>query len=278
MRYGFVSPFGDPALVVDLAVEIERAGWDAAFTYETIYQMDPWVVLGAMAARTERVMLGPLLTPPSRRRPWKLASEVATVDRLSAGRAVLCVGLGALDTGFAAVGEETGRRERAALMDECLEICDRLWAGEPFSYAGEHYTVDWKVADWEAQRGAFRPVQEPRPPVWCVAQIGAEKPMRRALRWDGCLPYKSTADNPYAPLEPADVSELRAWATANQQGDRRFDIALEGATPVGDLQAGVDKVEPLAEAGATWWIESRWDEANDPDAIRARIAQGPPRP
>ena len=278
MRYGFVIPFGDPGLVVDLAVEIERAGWDAAFTYETVYQMDPWVVLGAMATRTERVMLGPLLTPPSRRRPWKLASEVATVDRLSGGRAVLCVGLGALDTGFAAVGEETGRRERAELMDECLEICDRLWAGEPFSYAGKHYRVDWKVADWEAQRGAYRPIQEPRPPVWCVAQAGAEKPMRRALRWDGCLPYKKTAENPYATLEPADVSELRAWATANQQGDRRFDIALEGATPVGDLQAGVDKVGPLAEAGATWWIESRWEEANDGAAIRARIAQGPPRP
>lgn len=278
MRYGFVIPFGDPALVVDLAVEVERAGWDAAFTYETIYQMDPWVVLGAMAARTSRVMLGPLLTPPSRRRPWKLASEVATVDRLSAGRAMLCVGLGALDTGFAAVGEETGKRERAELMDECLEICDCLWAGEPFTFAGAHYTLDWKVADWESERGAFRPVQQPRPPVWCVAQVGAEKPMRRALRWDGCLPYKKTDENPYAPLDPADVSELRAWATANTQGDRRFDIALEGSTPVDDLRAAVEQVQPLAEAGATWWIESRWDEANDPDAIRARIAQGPPRP
>jgi alkanesulfonate monooxygenase SsuD/methylene tetrahydromethanopterin reductase-like flavin-dependent oxidoreductase (luciferase family) len=278
MQYGFVIPFGDPELQVDLAVEIERAGWDAAFTWETIYQADPWVVLGAMAARTERVRLGPLLTPPSRRRPWKLASEVATVDRLSKGRAVLCVGLGALETGFAEVGEETGRRERAELMDECLEICDRLWSGGPFTFEGKHYTVDWSRYPVEPFRPAYRPVQEPRPPIWCVAKLGAEKPMRRALRWDGCLPYKQTADNPYASLEPADVSELRAWATANADGDRRFHIALEGTTPIGDRAVGVEKVEPLAEAGATWWIESRWDDPGGVDAIRARIAQGPPRP
>lgn len=278
MRYGFVIPFGDPELVVDLAVEIEQAGWDAAFTYETIYQMDPWVVLGAMAVRTERIRLGTLLTPPSRRRPWKLAAEVATVDRLSRGRALLCVGLGALDTGFGAVGEETGRRERAALMDECLEIMDRLWSGEPFTFEGAHYTIEWKVPEWEAPRGTYRPVQEPRPPIWCVAELGREKPMRRALHWDGCLPYKKTAENPYAPLDAADVSELRAWATANQKGDRRFDIALEGTTPIGEAQAAIEQVQSLAEAGATWWIESRWEEANDVDRIRQRIAQGPPRP
>ena len=273
MRYGFVIPLDDVHQVVDLAVEIERAGWDAAFTYETIYQMDPWVVLGAMAVRTERIRLGTLLTPPARRRPWKLASEVATLDRLSRGRAVLCVGLGAPDTGYANVGEETGRRERAGLTDECLEICDRLWSGEPFTFEGEHYTVAWPPREGQH----YRPVQEPRPPVWCVAQVGAEKPMARALRWDGCLPYKRTAENPYAPLDAAEVSELRAWATANQRGDRRFDIALEGTTPTGEPQAAVERVQPLAEAGATWWIESRWEEPDGADGIRRRIAQGPPR-
>ena len=274
MRYGFVIPLDDPSLVVDLAVEVEQAGWDAAFTYETIYQMDPWVVLGAMAVRTERIRLGTLLTPPARRRPWKLASEVATLDRLSRGRAVLCVGLGAPDTGYANVGEETGRSERAELTDECLDICDRLWSGEPFTFEGKHHRVEWPPREGQE----YRPVQEPRPPVWCVAQVGAEKPMRRALHWDGCLPCKRTPENPCAPLAAADVSELRAYATANSTGDRRFDIALEGTTPVGDHQAGVDKVEPLAEAGATWWIESMWETPGGVDAVRARIAQGPPRP
>ena len=55
---------------------------------------DPWVVMAAMAMRTERVTLGAIVTPPARRRPWKLAREAMTLDRLSGGRLVLPVGLG----------------------------------------------------------------------------------------------------------------------------------------------------------------------------------------
>jgi alkanesulfonate monooxygenase SsuD/methylene tetrahydromethanopterin reductase-like flavin-dependent oxidoreductase (luciferase family) len=270
MQFGFVIPFGDPRLVLDLAVEIELAGWDAAFTWETIYFADPWVTLGAMAVRTERVKLGPLLTPPSRRRPWKLASEVATVDRLSSGRAILAVGLGALDTGFAEVGEETGRKERAELMDECLEVADRFWSGAPFSFEGRHYRVEWMQERGEP----FRPVQQPRPPVWVVTQLGAERSMKRAFRWDGALPFKKTPDNPYAPLEPGDVARLRRLATEHN-GDRVWDIALEGMTPVGDA-AATDRVARLADAGATWWIESMWEHPGGVDAVRERIAAGPP--
>ena len=74
---------------------------------------DPWVVMAAMAMRTERVTLGAIVTPPARRRPWKLARETMTVDRLSNGRLVLPVGLGALDDGaFGNVGEPTEARVR----------------------------------------------------------------------------------------------------------------------------------------------------------------------
>ena len=69
--------------------------------------------------RTERVALGAIVTPPARRRPWKLARETMTVDRLSSGRLVLPVGLGALDdAAFGNVGEPTEARIRAELLDE----------------------------------------------------------------------------------------------------------------------------------------------------------------
>jgi alkanesulfonate monooxygenase SsuD/methylene tetrahydromethanopterin reductase-like flavin-dependent oxidoreductase (luciferase family) len=270
VKFGFVIPFGDPRLVVELAQEIELAGWDAAFGWETIYFADPWVLLGAMAVKTERVRLGTLLTPPSRRRPWKLASEVATVDHLSNGRAVLAVGLGALETGFAEVGEETGRKERAALMDETLELLGRFWSGEPFQHEGSHYRVDWTKDRGEP----FLPVQRPRPPIWPVAQFGSERSMGRALRWDGVLPFKVTPEHAFARLEPADVAELRRFA--NDAGkDESWDIALEGVTPLGDQEA-IEKVARHAEAGATWWIESMWDEPGGVEAVRRRIAAGPP--
>jgi alkanesulfonate monooxygenase SsuD/methylene tetrahydromethanopterin reductase-like flavin-dependent oxidoreductase (luciferase family) len=228
-------------------------------------------MLGAMAVKTERIRLGTLLTPPSRRRPWKLASEVATVDRLSNGRAVLAVGLGALDTGFAEIGEETGKKERAALMDETLQLLDRFWSGEVFRHEGTRYRIDWTKDRGEP----FRPVQRPRPPIWTVAQFGSLRSVGRALRWDGALAFKSTPDNAFASLELEDLEALRKTATEAGK-DAGWDIALEGVTSPGDA-AAEDRVQRLAEAGATWWIESMWDVPGGVDAVRERIAAGPPR-
>ncbi len=113
--------------------------------------------------RTERVRFGTMLTPLSRRRPWKVASEVVTLDHLSNGRVILPVGLGAVgpedpNNWFAQVGEETDRKIRAKMLDESLDILDGLWSGQPFSYDGEHYHV---------QNVTFSPtpVQSPRVPI-----------------------------------------------------------------------------------------------------------------
>ena len=141
MRFGFVVPWGDADDVGDLAAAAEEAGWDGLFVWEPVWGVDAWISLGLAAMRTSRIRLGTLLTPPSRRRPWELAGQVATVDRLSDGRVTLSVGLGALDSGFETFGEECDRRIRAELMDECLDIACGLWGGQPFSYSGAHYHV-----------------------------------------------------------------------------------------------------------------------------------------
>src|SRR4029450_7174455 len=96
----------------------ERAGWDGFFVWEPIWGVDAWVCLAAAAMRTERIRLGTMLSPLSRMRPWKLASETATLDNLPGGRVILAVGLGALAAGFAEFGEVTERRTRAELLDE----------------------------------------------------------------------------------------------------------------------------------------------------------------
>src|SRR6266446_4689764 len=88
MQFGFIVTTGDPRTVADLAAEAEGAGWDGVFYYDAIAigdapLYDPWVVMAAMAMRTERVRLGAIVTPPARRRPWKLAREAMTLDRLS---------------------------------------------------------------------------------------------------------------------------------------------------------------------------------------------------
>src|SRR6266536_2717817 len=89
MKYGFVLPVGDARTVADLAYDAEQAGWDGLFVAETVWGIDAWISLTAAAMRTERIRLGTDLTPLSRMRPWKLASETATLDHLSNGRVIV---------------------------------------------------------------------------------------------------------------------------------------------------------------------------------------------
>jgi len=100
MKFGFVLPWGDARTAANLAFEAEKAGWDGFFVWEPVWGIDAWVSLTAAAMRTEKIKLGTMLSPISRMRPWKLASETATLDNLSNGRVILSVGLGANDTGL----------------------------------------------------------------------------------------------------------------------------------------------------------------------------------
>ncbi len=134
MKYGFVLPSGDARAAADMARAAEDAGWDGFFVWEPVWGHDAWVCLTAAAMVTERIRLGTMLTPISRMRPWKLASETATLDNLSGGRVILSVGLGAPDVGYAQFGEVLDRKTRAELMDEGLDILTGLWRGQPFSY------------------------------------------------------------------------------------------------------------------------------------------------
>lgn len=272
MRFGIILTAGDPRTCADLAADAEAAGWDGVFTWDGIAigsmeTYDPWVTLAAMAMRTSRVRLGALVTPPSRRRPWKLARETMSVDRLSGGRLVLPVGLGALDDGaFGTVGEATDSRTRAERLDETLAIVDGLWSGQPFGFEGRHYRFAPMT---------FRPtpVQRPRIPIWVVGAWPAERSMARAARWDGILPYALPSSTAGA-VTPELVAELRAWIGARRSLDG-YDIVVEGVTPADDPVAAAAETDRWARAGATWWIESDW-ETGTVEALRARIAAGPP--
>src|ERR1700734_1100401 len=138
MRYGAVLPGGTATEQLEQAVLAEEAGWDGVFAWETAYGVDPWTLLAAIALRPSRVRLGPMLTPLPWRRPWKLASQVATLDQLSGGRAILGIGLGAADDALPDTGEVTGLRDRAERLDEGIDLIRALWQGEQ-AYDGPHY-------------------------------------------------------------------------------------------------------------------------------------------
>src|SRR5919112_3792916 len=112
MRYGFVLPGGTATEQLEQAVLADRAGWDGVFVWEAAYGVDAWTLLAAMAQRTTRLRLGTMLTPLPWRRPWKVASQAVTLDQLSGGRAILAVGLGAVDASLGETGEVIDRRAR----------------------------------------------------------------------------------------------------------------------------------------------------------------------
>lgn len=256
------GPFGDPRVAATLAVAAEEAGWDGYFSWDSMPTRldpppthDPWVILSAVAAATRRITIGTCVAVLPRYKPHLLARTLVSLDGLSNGRLVLGVGLGG-DGGasLTAFGEDGDATVRAQKTDEALEVMTRLWAGEPVSFRGTHYSVE----DFTL---SARPVQKPRIPIW----VGGDSPaaMRRAARWDGWIgpdarPLESTAD---------DAVEVRR-RLESLRGGAGIDIAWGGST-----SRGIDSVRSFHEAGVTWWIEV---PQGSPDEIMARVQAGPP--
>jgi alkanesulfonate monooxygenase SsuD/methylene tetrahydromethanopterin reductase-like flavin-dependent oxidoreductase (luciferase family) len=223
----FVAPFeelADAAVIARLAARAEEAGFDGFFLWDHVdYRdpvhalADPWVCMAALASATERILTGPLITPPARRRIHKLARETVTLDRLSGGRLVFGAGLGSDGSGeFSKFGEESDARARAKLLDDGLDQLVAYWNGE-----------------FEP-----RPLQQPRIPIWLAARWPNRKPVRRALKWDGLFPIDLPG--------PEALAELASEVREARGDDDSFDIVVTNP-------AGTDP-EPWEAAGATWCL------------------------
>jgi alkanesulfonate monooxygenase SsuD/methylene tetrahydromethanopterin reductase-like flavin-dependent oxidoreductase (luciferase family) len=277
MKYGFVFPAGNAAEGAELAVEAERAGWDGFFTWEATWGVDAWVLLTAAAMRTTTIRLGTMVTPLPKRKPWEVASQAATLDNLSGGRVTLSVGLGAPDARFWIFEDDPGRKVRAEMMDEGLEMLALMWRGEAFSYEGNHYHA--KRPD---QMIPPATTQQPRIPTWVVGLWPAPKSMRRSARWDGWLPNFKTPgdglDRPNYEQLAAGVAWIREERERHGLGMDDYDVVMEGNTSPGP--EAVAEVREWERAGATWWLEANWQvEATTAfEWSRGRLRAGPPRP
>jgi alkanesulfonate monooxygenase SsuD/methylene tetrahydromethanopterin reductase-like flavin-dependent oxidoreductase (luciferase family) len=273
MKYGFILPSGNARAAADLARQAEESGWDGFFVWEAVWSTDAWISLTAAAMVTRRIRLGTMLTAISRMRPWKLASETATLDDLSGGRVILSVGLGAPDTGFKEFGEVTDRKTRAELLDEGLDILTGLWNGQPFQYNGKHY----HIKPIRFPHTPPPPIQKPRIPIWVVGAWPRPKSMRRVLRYDGLLPAATgkTGKVEMRRATPEEISQMKIWIDQRRTEPTPFDIVVEGTTPGDDPSGAADIVRPYAESGATWWLEARWGDS-DQEHVLERIRQGPP--
>jgi hypothetical protein len=289
MKYGLSIPqledFADVRRLASLAQEAEEVGWDGFFIWDHILfdnldrrVIDPWVAMAAIAMKTSRIRVGPMITPIARRRPWKLAREALSIDQLSNGRLILGVGLGAPEEWeFAAFGEETEAKLRARKMDEGLEIFTGLLSGEPFSYIGEFYHL-------AEMRFLPKPVQSPHIPIWVGGAWPNKKPLQRSVKFDGYFP-----DVRQHPVTADDWKGVVEFVESYRGKESVFDLIQYGVTTGDDPAAAAEQLEPYREVGLTWWVEGispydyglGWSDpwtAETVEQLELRIRQGPPRP
>ncbi|WP_305784219.1 LLM class flavin-dependent oxidoreductase [Symbioplanes lichenis] len=208
MRYGLELPCGGDGvtagLLVELGVRAEAAGWDGVFfeDYLVYYRgeapatYDPWVLLTAIAARTERVRLGTTVSGLLARDPVKLAREAATLQALAPGRVVLGVGLG----DPADKGAEPFAGARGPEMDRRLARLLDLLGGEV--------------------------------PVWVGGSAEAGAVLRRAATAQGIVPYKLSDTEDWSDFSAEEVRRLdvRPEFDIAVGGRRRLaDVAAERA-------------------------------------------------
>ena len=271
MRCGAVIPYAAERDFAELAAVAEAAGWDAVFSWEAVWGQDAWVTLAAAAMTTQRIRLGPLLTPVPAQRPWELAQKIASVDRLSDGRVTVSVGLGAVQGNWSAFLPDEGRAVRARQLDEGLDVVAGLLRGQPFSYAG----TQWSISE-VTELIPPGPVQRPHPPIWCVGALvpgrTRQPSLERAARWQGkmCIRDRVLEEDQrlgylIAGVDRRVVEDLLRHERARRQvaggdevvggvgrGDLRVQIEgdeLVGAGRIRRIRGNAEQVDPAGAAG-----------------------------
>ena len=201
-----ITPGMAPGQVADLAVEVERAGFDRLGISDVILWHDCYVLMALCAGATERVEIGPLVTNPYSRHPAVLAGAVATLSEVSGGRAFLGLGVGA---GLEQFGMNYPRPVRT--VREAAVICRRLWSGEELTYAGEVFSAD-------------RARLQSPPAVMPALVLGTRSP--GMMRLAGELADRVLVGARY--WSPAQAAEYRGWLAegAARAGRRSEDVEV----------------------------------------------------
>jgi probable F420-dependent oxidoreductase len=253
MKFGImfanVGPFGSPDRAAHLAQKAEQVGIESLWTVEHVvvpkgygskypYSRDGkmpgpeespipdpliWMTYAAAVTRKIKVATGVLILP--QRHPFYVAKELATLDVLSQGRAILGVGIGWLEEEFRGVGVPFA--ERAARTEESIQALRSLWGEKPSAFAGKHYR-------WDAVESNPKPVQKPGVPIVVGGHV--EGAARRAARYgDGFFPAR-------ADLLPSLLGTLRKECAAIGRDPNTIEVT-SGSVPT------LDEVKRLEDLG-----------------------------
>jgi alkanesulfonate monooxygenase SsuD/methylene tetrahydromethanopterin reductase-like flavin-dependent oxidoreductase (luciferase family) len=276
VKVGVVLPLfsGDPGKVLDAAREAEELRFDGAFVFDHFFPpgaprdrpaLEAFTTLAAVAAATERIAVGTLVTRVSLRPAGMLAKLGAWLDAASGGRLILGLGTGdPIDRlEHEAYGiPMPGREERRVQLEETVVAVKALWRGEP--YRGGRFVppLEGPVLPPPARAGG--------PPVWLGAQ--ADAVVRIAGRWAdgwngwGLNPddFRGKAAVLSQEAEDASRSAEPTWAgialvgtdeaETRELAERRRARGLDDQAWTGTAEEFTAFLRGLAEAGATWAV------------------------
>jgi alkanesulfonate monooxygenase SsuD/methylene tetrahydromethanopterin reductase-like flavin-dependent oxidoreductase (luciferase family) len=276
-RFGIivnVFTFGLPsdrlfARVVEIAAAVESTAYDTLWLPDHLVQgpvgdigddvspgtpiFDALTLLGALAVVTERVQIGPLVSPVTIRNPGVLAKSITTTDVVSGGRAVLGIGAAwdvdehrRYDLDFPGPGERVSR------LDDGVQICRKLFDDEVASHAGAHFSVDEAV-------NVPRPVSEHIPIL--VGGSGRRTLRIAAAHADACNPIGTTREL----TEAFDIFDRHC----DDLGRDRADVSKQAGIMFTEIDQLYGRVEKAFGVGADGIILVPWQLALGPDDVHA---------
>ena len=258
MRWGLSislsEELSDPRVVADVAATAEEAGWHGVFVWDHLWNRtlapfaDPFVTLAAVAVATERVLIGTMVAALPRRRAQLVAQATTSLDRLSAGRMVLGIGLGVDSYGEYSAFDEpaTDDRRRGAALDAGIPLLVPMLVGDAVPGVGGRVTT---------QPG----VQRPRVPIWIAGRVGFGAGPRRVGR-HGLEGLALVGADVWTPEHITAALHAGALTTGT------LDVVLVGGSH--------SDPKSLATSGATWCIPEILPGATAADALAA--AANPP--
>ena len=223
--------------VMDHYLQMEMAGVSSADEP----MLEAYTTLGYVAARTERMGLGVLVTGVMYRHPGLLAKIVATLDVLSGGRARLGIGASWYEREQAALGVPVVPvAERFERLEETLQICHQMWSDDNGPFNGRHY----QLAETLCVPG---PLSQPHPPI-LVGGGGEKKTLLLVARYaDACNMFASGPEDVGRKLEV-----LRSHCDAEGRDYDRIDKTLLAVVPaLMDVDGFVAAAEAYAALGVT---------------------------
>jgi alkanesulfonate monooxygenase SsuD/methylene tetrahydromethanopterin reductase-like flavin-dependent oxidoreductase (luciferase family) len=248
VRFGIASgPRNDWPVLRDFVQAVEDLGFDSYWVPDhPMLGRECWTTQAAVSLVTRRLRLGSLVNCVGYRHPALLARQVADVDHLSQGRAVLGVGIGDMDFEFARLGlPYTPARERQAALEEAVQIIQALLRGrEPVTFRGRHLSVSEAAL-------STPPTQRPHVPL--LIGGGGERVTLRQV---------------------AQYADMANWSESSLAGSARTlaDVARKYAALRGHCAALGRPVEAVLRSHATFYLVLAPDAA----AARAKVEQFPP--